>query len=187
MGSDPGRRDHRGADALGLLAAITRIVERHPDQRVVVVSHGGVIGCLLAHATGGRPFAFVGADNASISHIVVTNGVWILRRFNDTGHLAGELSVAPATADLTGAHPTADNPRYVKLRIRAAQVGRPAPLIEVHRPIAASAPNRYRFGWLRTTLRAPPTLDLAGPAIEPEPGPGASIGRGDHPRALYVT
>jgi probable phosphoglycerate mutase len=77
------------------VAAIGRIVERHPDQRVVVVSHGGVIGCLLAHATGGRPFAFVGADNASISHIVVTTGVWILRRFNDTGHLAGELSVAP--------------------------------------------------------------------------------------------
>jgi probable phosphoglycerate mutase len=77
------------------VAAVERIVARHPDERVVVVSHGGVIGCLLAHSTGGLPFAFVGADNASISHLVVTDGRWILRRFNDTGHLAGELSAAP--------------------------------------------------------------------------------------------
>lgn len=77
------------------VAGIGRIVAAHPDQRVVVVVHGGVIGALLAHATGGRPFAFVGADNASISHLVVVGDRWILRRFNDTGHLAGELSVAP--------------------------------------------------------------------------------------------
>lgn len=77
------------------VTAVERIAARHPDQRVVVVSHGGVIGCLLAHATGGRPFAFTGADNASISHLVVANGLWMLRRYNDTGHLAGELSVAP--------------------------------------------------------------------------------------------
>jgi probable phosphoglycerate mutase len=76
------------------VAALERIVARHADERVVVVSHGGVIGCLLAHATGGRPFAFAGADNASISHIVVTNGQWLLRRYNDTGHLAGELSAS---------------------------------------------------------------------------------------------
>lgn len=77
------------------VAAIERIVARHPDERVVVVAHGGVIGCLLAHATGGRTFAFTGADNGSISHLVVADGHWILRRFNDTGHLAGELSAAP--------------------------------------------------------------------------------------------
>lgn len=77
------------------VGAIERIVASHPDQRVVVVSHGGVIGCLLAHSTGGKPFAFVGADNASISHLVVADGRWILRRFNDTGHLAGELSSVP--------------------------------------------------------------------------------------------
>jgi len=74
------------------VTAIERIVEGHPDQRVVVVSHGGVIGCLLAHCTGGKPFAFGGADNASISHLVVADSNWILRRYNDTGHLAGELS-----------------------------------------------------------------------------------------------
>jgi probable phosphoglycerate mutase len=76
------------------VAGLERIVTAHPDQRVVAVVHGGVIGVLLGHATGGRPFAFVGADNASISHVVAVDRRWILRRFNDTGHLAGELSVA---------------------------------------------------------------------------------------------
>lgn len=78
-----------------VVPAIQRIAERHTDERVVVVTHGGVIGCLLSHATGGRPFAFAGADNASVSHLVVVGERWILRRFNDTGHLAGELSAVP--------------------------------------------------------------------------------------------
>jgi probable phosphoglycerate mutase len=76
-------------------AAVARIHERHPDQRVVAVSHGGAIGAVLSLATGARNLAFAGADNASISHLVVLGDRWIVRRFNDTGHLAGELSTAP--------------------------------------------------------------------------------------------
>ena len=64
--------------------AITRIAVAHPDQRVVVVAHGGVIGTLLSMATGSEPFAFIGADNASISQLVVLGERWIVRRFNDT-------------------------------------------------------------------------------------------------------
>lgn len=75
-------------------AAITRIAERHPDQCVVAVTHGGVIGQVLASATGARPFAFVGADNASISHLVVTGGRWIVRRYNDSAHLHPGFSSA---------------------------------------------------------------------------------------------
>jgi 2,3-bisphosphoglycerate-dependent phosphoglycerate mutase len=75
-----------------VLPALRRIVDRHPDQRVVVVAHGGVIGCVLAHIAGSRPFAFAGNDNGSISHVVAIGDRWVLRRFNDTGHLAGELS-----------------------------------------------------------------------------------------------
>lgn len=71
--------------------ALERIAEAHPDQRVAVFVHGGVIGALLAHTTGSRPFAFAGADNASVSHLVVAGDRWVLRRFNDTGHL-DELS-----------------------------------------------------------------------------------------------
>ena len=79
------------ADAFGVRVrdAIGRIVARHPDQRVAVFSHGGVIGELLAQACGSRPFAFVGVDNGSISHLVVTADRWIVRRVNDTAHLPG--------------------------------------------------------------------------------------------------
>jgi probable phosphoglycerate mutase len=77
-------------------SAIERIAVAHPDQRVAVFAHGGTIGEVLAQATGSRPFAFVGADNASISHLVVTPQRWVLRRFNDTTHLDGQLSTQPA-------------------------------------------------------------------------------------------
>jgi 2,3-bisphosphoglycerate-dependent phosphoglycerate mutase len=64
-----------------------RIVAAHPDQRVVVVSHGGVIGQLLHRVTGSRRFAFTGADNASISEVVCEPSRIILRRYNDIAHL----------------------------------------------------------------------------------------------------
>ena len=75
--------------------AIERIAAAHVDQRVVVVAHGGVIGEILHQVTGSRPFAFIGADNASISHIAVTDERWILRRFNDTSHLQPTMTTAP--------------------------------------------------------------------------------------------
>jgi 2,3-bisphosphoglycerate-dependent phosphoglycerate mutase len=76
--------------------ALDRIVEAHPGQCVVIVSHGGIIGEILAQvAQAGRPFAFLGAANASISQVVAFNGRWILRRFNDTAHLAGDLDREP--------------------------------------------------------------------------------------------
>jgi probable phosphoglycerate mutase len=68
-------------------AGITRIAQRHPNQKVAVVVHGGVIGMIMAIATGAGNFAFVGADNASMSQIVVLGDRWTVRRFNDTAHL----------------------------------------------------------------------------------------------------
>lgn len=67
--------------------ALTRIAAAHPGQLVAAVVHGGVIAVLLAMATGSRPFAFLGADNASISRLVITPQRWILRGYNDTAHL----------------------------------------------------------------------------------------------------
>jgi len=66
---------------------ITSIAAAHADGRVAVVVHGGVIGMIMAIATGAANFAFVGADNASVSQIVVLGDRWIVRRFNDTSHL----------------------------------------------------------------------------------------------------
>lgn len=74
---------------------ITRIAAAHPDRRVAVFVHGGVIGAICAMAASSRPFAFIAADNASISHLVVQPDRWVLRRFNDTGHLHTDLDRPP--------------------------------------------------------------------------------------------
>jgi 2,3-bisphosphoglycerate-dependent phosphoglycerate mutase len=81
-----------GAEPAGALAgrvraAIDRIAAAHPAQRVAAFTHGGVIGQALALATSSRPFAFTGADNASISRLVITDERWIVRGYNDTAHL----------------------------------------------------------------------------------------------------
>jgi probable phosphoglycerate mutase len=77
-------------------AALDRIVTAHPGQCVAIVSHGGIIGEILAQVTNaGRPFAFLGASNASISQVVAFGGRWILRRYNDTSHLPGDLDQEP--------------------------------------------------------------------------------------------
>jgi 2,3-bisphosphoglycerate-dependent phosphoglycerate mutase len=74
---------------------INRIAHAHPDQTVVAVVHGGVIGQVLSLATGASPFSFVGADNGSITHVVVAGDRWIVRRFNDTAHLGSGYTVVP--------------------------------------------------------------------------------------------
>jgi probable phosphoglycerate mutase len=90
----PGAED---SDALlkRIRHAIERIAAAHVDQRVVVFTHGGVIGMVVHLATACAPFAFLGADNGSITHLVVTPERWVVRRFNDTGHLGTDLDRPP--------------------------------------------------------------------------------------------
>jgi 2,3-bisphosphoglycerate-dependent phosphoglycerate mutase len=81
-----------GAEAADAFAArvrraIERIATAHPGQRVAAFTHGGVIGQALAAAAASRPFAFTGADNASISRLVISPDRWIVRGYNDTAHL----------------------------------------------------------------------------------------------------
>ena len=84
----PGAED--GAAFAGRVrAAIERLAASHPGQRVAAFTHGGVIGQALALASGSRPFAFTGADNASISQLVIIGDRWTVRSFNDTAHLNG--------------------------------------------------------------------------------------------------
>jgi probable phosphoglycerate mutase len=70
-------------------AGVERIVAAvGPDTSAVAVVHGAVIGELCRQASAARPFAFVHADNCSISRIVVfADGRWLLRSFNDISHL----------------------------------------------------------------------------------------------------
>jgi probable phosphoglycerate mutase len=76
-------------------AAIERIAAAHPDELVVAVVHGGVIGQVMNIAAGTSGFRFNGADNASIHHVVVDGDRWIIRCFNDTSHLSPTFSTAP--------------------------------------------------------------------------------------------
>jgi len=69
-------------------AGLGRIAAAHPDQLVAVFTHGGVIGRIMAEATGGSALAFAGAANGSLSEIVVLpEGRWVVRCYNDTAHL----------------------------------------------------------------------------------------------------
>ncbi len=77
---DFAQRVHRG---------ILTISRRHPDQHVVVYTHGGVIGQLVGIATGADSFEFYGSANASITELVIHDDQFRLRRFNDTAHLEG--------------------------------------------------------------------------------------------------
>ena len=72
-----------------LRRAIERIANAHPGGRVIVFSHGAAIGEILAQASDSGAFAFINADNTSISRLVVTPERWIVRGYNDTAHLAG--------------------------------------------------------------------------------------------------
>lgn len=55
-----------------------------PDATAIAVVHGGVIGELCRQATGSRPFAFVHADNCSISRLAVLSpDRWLVHRFNE--------------------------------------------------------------------------------------------------------
>jgi 2,3-bisphosphoglycerate-dependent phosphoglycerate mutase len=72
-----------------LKSAIAELAAAVPaGSTAVAFAHGAVIGDLCALATGSRPFAFLNADNGSISSLVVHgDGSWLLRSFNETRHL----------------------------------------------------------------------------------------------------
>ena len=68
------------------LAAV--VAATGPGTSAVAVVHGGVIGELCRQATSSRPFAFIHADNGSITRLVAfPGGRLLLRSFNDTSHL----------------------------------------------------------------------------------------------------
>lgn len=91
----PGAESWAQLDAR-VLPALQRIATRHADELVVAVVHGGIIARIVALATGARPFAFNGADNGSISHIVMIEDRILVRRFNDASHLSMQVSAVQA-------------------------------------------------------------------------------------------
>ena len=67
---------------------LNKIGQSHPNELVVAVVHGGVIGHIVAEATGSAPFAFNGCDNGSITKIVLVENQIVVRGFNDVSHLS---------------------------------------------------------------------------------------------------
>ncbi len=60
-----------------------------PDATSMAVVHGGVIAEACRQVTGSRAFAFLNADNASLTRLMrLRRGRWSLIGFNDTAHLA---------------------------------------------------------------------------------------------------
>jgi probable phosphoglycerate mutase len=73
------------------VAAAKEIAGRHAGQRIVVVTHGGVLQSLFRHVVGldvAAPRRF-SLYNASINTFTVTDGEWGLGRWGDTHHLKG--------------------------------------------------------------------------------------------------
>lgn len=70
-------------------AGLLKVVEATgPGRTAAAVVHGGIIGEICRQATDSRPFAFIHADNASLTRLVVlADGRWLLRAFNDVAHL----------------------------------------------------------------------------------------------------
>jgi 2,3-bisphosphoglycerate-dependent phosphoglycerate mutase len=66
---------------------LLRVAALHPDQRVVAVVHGGVIGAAMSIASGAGPLAFSGAENGSISRLVILGDAMSVRGYNDCAHL----------------------------------------------------------------------------------------------------
>jgi probable phosphoglycerate mutase len=75
-------------------SALTRLINQHPDQRVVAVTHGGVINASFAVAFGLGPTApqvRINPENTSINqwnyHPEPGQPRWTLQSFNDAAHL----------------------------------------------------------------------------------------------------
>jgi broad specificity phosphatase PhoE len=96
----PGGEKHLAFRARAV-SALQDIVTRHPSSRVVIVSHGGILGEYLSHVLGmatnrRHPFRF---DNASVTLIEVGDVIPRLHRLNDTSHLLSIPTLAVSRAD----------------------------------------------------------------------------------------
>lgn len=70
--------------------ALTFLAERHPEGRILAVTHGGLIHAMAGHLSGGHAnFGIPG--NCSVSILTATGGTWRIHTWNDTGHLGQNL------------------------------------------------------------------------------------------------
>lgn len=71
------------------LACLEELAQRHAGQRLVLVTHGGILGALVKHVLGlpvaaPRPFDLI---NASLSILVAKKDRWVVTTLGDVAHL----------------------------------------------------------------------------------------------------
>lgn len=81
-------------------SGLQRVIEETgPGASAAVFAHGGVISEICSLATRSQPMAFLLSENTSMTELAYLGGErWILRSFNDIGHLSeghGPLGEAP--------------------------------------------------------------------------------------------
>lgn len=101
---DPWNARRPGGESMADLAARAKrafdaLCERHAGERVLVVTHGGVVRVAVSLAIGGEDkdvWARLSVSNTAITRVALGSHSGHLLSFNDTAHLE---RVAPAGAD----------------------------------------------------------------------------------------
>jgi 2,3-bisphosphoglycerate-dependent phosphoglycerate mutase len=76
-----------------VIATVQRLLAAHPSGRVLIVSHGGAVRAVVAHAAGLPRHDrrhINGAANCSLTTVATARRTLRLIGFNDIGHLIGE-------------------------------------------------------------------------------------------------
>ncbi|MBA4857468.1 histidine phosphatase family protein [Nocardia farcinica] len=74
-----------------LLKAATVITDKHPNQRVAVVSHGGAISSLLSAVLGITDDMWVYSAHTGITRLLCGDDRWAVGSINETPHLTPDL------------------------------------------------------------------------------------------------
>lgn len=91
-------QETREAVVARALPVLVDIAERHPEEAVLVVTHGAVISSLVLHLTEGeRPRPGENVTNLSLSHFTHAGGVLRLDAFNLGS--SGPVLAVPAVGD----------------------------------------------------------------------------------------
>jgi broad specificity phosphatase PhoE len=72
------------------LAAVGRVIARHPSGVVVVVSHGGLINAVVGAWIGAPRDMWFASWHTGVSAVLAAGEERILLTLNDTGHLDGD-------------------------------------------------------------------------------------------------
>jgi len=67
--------------------SLNRLYLSHPNEKILAVTHGGIIAAIMAIASGSRALAFLGASNGSLSRVILDGHNIIIRTYNSCEHL----------------------------------------------------------------------------------------------------